>query len=235
MELYLSRILLNTSSKAVMNDLGNPRELHKTLSRCFPAIEGQDDRPQPERDTPRNVYGLLHRLDRVGESFVLYVQSNIRPAWERLPSDYGNADFKAIHDLYSHIRDGDRLQFQLTANPTKRAGKSDLGHVKFRDENKRRRIDIRSEEGRVDWLARKGTTCGFSLCEATLGEGVAAVETSAGHSSNFKHDKGRVTLGHAVFKGVLEVTDANQFRQALAEGIGTGKAYGFGLMSVART
>ena len=137
MELYLSRILLNTSSKAVMNDLGNPRELHKSLSRCFPAIEGQDGRPQHERDTPRNVYGLLHRLDRVGESFVLYVQSNIQPAWDRLPPDCGNADFKAVHDLYSNIRDGDHLQFQLTANPTKRAGKSDLGNAKFRDENKR--------------------------------------------------------------------------------------------------
>jgi CRISPR system Cascade subunit CasE len=36
------------------------------------------------------------------------------------------------------------------------------------------------------------------------------------------------------FEGDLEVTDAAAFRAALAQGIGSGKAYGFGLLSIAR-
>jgi CRISPR system Cascade subunit CasE len=36
-----------------------------------------------------------------------------------------------------------------------------------------------------------------------------------------------------VFEGRLRVTDAEAFRRALAAGIGSGKAFGFGLLSVA--
>jgi CRISPR system Cascade subunit CasE len=36
-----------------------------------------------------------------------------------------------------------------------------------------------------------------------------------------------------LYEGELEVTDTAAFRQALEKGIGSGKAYGFGLLSVA--
>lgn len=235
MELYLSRIMLNPGSKAVMHDLGSPRELHKSICRCFPAIEDQGNRPAHEKETPRNAYKLLHRLDNKGDSIVLYVQSTVEPEWHRLSPGYATrADAKPIHRLYSAISNGDRLQFRLAANPTKRAGKNDDGNTKFKDEKKRRRIDIRTEDGRIKWLARKGEECGFRLCRVTSTDGTASVETSIGRSLTFKHEKGRVTLGSAVFEGVLEVTDADAFRNTITNGIGPGKAYGFGLMSVAR-
>ncbi len=235
MELYLSRIILDPMSKAVMHDLGSPRELHKTLSRCFPKIDGQEGKPPHERVTPRNAYGLLHRIDQKGECTVLYVQSNVRPDWHKLTPGYAiQADDKKIDHLYSAIRKGDRLQFRLVANPTKRAGKSDEGKERFHDPKKRRRIDIRTEEGRIRWLARKGEECGFRLANAASSDSIVAAEASTERSLSFKHDAGRVTLGSALFTGVLEVTDADAFRTALAKGIGPGKAYGFGLMSIAR-
>ena len=43
-----------------------------------------------------------------------------------------------------------------------------------------------------------------------------------------------MTFGAVIFEGVLQVTDAEKFRESLKTGIGTGKAYGFGLMSVAK-
>jgi CRISPR system Cascade subunit CasE len=42
-----------------------------------------------------------------------------------------------------------------------------------------------------------------------------------------------VTFASVRFEGVLEVRDADRFREALANGIGPGKAYGFGLLSIA--
>jgi len=234
MKLYLSRIILNPSSKAVMHDLGSPRELHKTISGCFPAIDGQDAKPTHERETPRKAYNLLHRLDHKGECAVLYVQSSIEPDWDKLMPGYASRkDAKPVHDLYSNISNGDRLQFRLAANPTKRAGKDDVGKPRFHDEKRRRRIDIRTEADRIKWLARKGEHCGFRLAVAASPDGAVMVEATTENASSFKHDKGRVTLGSAIFTGVLEVTDADAFRNALANGIGSGKAYGFGLMSVA--
>ena len=38
-----------------------------------------------------------------------------------------------------------------------------------------------------------------------------------------------------MFDGRLVVTDAALFRQTLVQGIGSGKAFGFGLLSVARS
>ena len=43
-----------------------------------------------------------------------------------------------------------------------------------------------------------------------------------------------MTFGSVLFDGELEVNDANAFRAALRSGIGSGKAYGFGLLSIAR-
>jgi CRISPR system Cascade subunit CasE len=233
MELYLSRLYLNHRSRAVMKDVADPRMLHKTISGCFPAIEGQADRPQHLRETPRNTFNILHRLERQRDCFVLYVQSTVSPDWSRLTPGYANSiEVKPINGLYSNISNGTRLVFRLAANPTKRAGKNDTGKDRFRDE-KRRRIDIRDDEGRIRWLERKGAECGFSLCRVSTKPEVASVDAMPRPALIFRHDAGRVTLGKAVFDGVLEVTDADAFRNAIASGIGTGKAYGFGLMSVA--
>ncbi|QYO66151.1 type I-E CRISPR-associated protein Cas6/Cse3/CasE [Leptolyngbya sp. 7M] len=233
MELYLSRLYLNHRSRAVMKDVSDPRMLHRTISGCFPAIEGQEDRPQHERETPRSAFNILHRLERRRDGFVLYVQSTAQPDWSLLTPGYANRiDLKPINGAYSNIANGTRLVFRLAANPTKRAGKKDEGQEKFRDE-KRRRIDIRDDEGRIRWLERKGADCGFSLCRVTARNDVAAVDAIPRPAVRFRHDTGRVTLGSAIFDGVLEVTDADAFRSALAKGIGTGKAYGFGLISVA--
>jgi CRISPR system Cascade subunit CasE len=233
MELYLSRLFLNHRSRAVMKDVADPRMLHKTISGCFPPIEGREGKPPDERETPRNAFSVLHRLEPRRDGFVLYVQSIAEPDWSKLTPGYANRiEVKPINGLYSQIRNGSRLIFRLAANPTKRAGKNDQGHARFQDE-KRRRIDIRDEEGRIRWLERKGAECGFSLCRVTARNEIRAVDAKPRPAVKFKHDAGRVTLGSAVFDGVLEVTDADAFRAALARGIGTGKAYGFGLMSVA--
>jgi CRISPR system Cascade subunit CasE len=42
----------------------------------------------------------------------------------------------------------------------------------------------------------------------------------------------RITLASVVFDGLLRITDAAEFRETLGCGIGTAKAYGFGLLSV---
>ncbi|MBX3291569.1 MAG: type I-E CRISPR-associated protein Cas6/Cse3/CasE [Acidobacteria bacterium] len=233
MELYLSRLFLDHRSRAVMKDVADPRMLHKTISRCFPMADAHEKQSASERETPRSTFNILHRLERRPDGFVLYVQSTGKPNWSLLTPGYANRiDEKSIDRLYLEIRNGSRLLFRLAANPTKRVGKSDEGNAKFRDE-KRRRIDIRDEEGRLRWLERKGIECGFALSHVTARNEVRAVDTVPRPSVRFGHDKGRVTLGSAVFDGVLEVVDAAAFRDALAKGIGTGKAYGFGLMSVA--
>jgi CRISPR system Cascade subunit CasE len=44
----------------------------------------------------------------------------------------------------------------------------------------------------------------------------------------------RLTFGAVVFDGMLEVSDPGRLRSALRHGIGSAKAFGFGLLSLAR-
>jgi len=52
-----------------------------------------------------------------------------------------------------------------------------------------------------------------------------------GRRSGRRSDK-RITIVPSIFEGVIEITDPNQFRTALANGIGPAKAYGCGLLSI---
>ena len=49
-----------------------------------------------------------------------------------------------------------------------------------------------------------------------------------------KHGTRPVTLLAVTYEGVLQVTDAEQFRALLCQGMGRGKAYGLGRMTVMR-
>ena len=55
------------------------------------------------------------------------------------------------------------------------------------------------------------------------------------HSERFRARKAKavVTLASATFEGELRVTDAGQVRSALQQGLGHGRAFGLGLLSLA--
>jgi CRISPR-associated protein Cas6/Cse3/CasE subtype I-E len=57
---------------------------------------------------------------------------------------------------------------------------------------------------------------------------VTAIAASSGRGGK------SVTVGRALFEGVLIVRDVDRFVRAIESGIGPAKAYGFGLLSIAR-
>lgn len=243
MEIYLTKMVLNPQSRKVWDDLGNLQNLHRTVSKAFPAVENDEAATHHERKTPRNEFNLLHRLDfdrRSGKA-VLFVQSGIEPNWSFFQTDYAvRIECKTVHEQYANIENGMRLLFRLQANPTKRVGKSDeRADEKFKpsDERKiRRRVELRTDEEKIGWLKRKGEDAGFQLTDVRIKE---AVENAVAHSLSKQfgqsgRDDKKMTFGAVVFEGVLQVTDAEKFRESLRTGIGTGKAYGFGLMSIAK-
>lgn len=241
-EIYLTRMILNAQSRAVWNDLGNLQQLHRTICGAFPKIENQESVPHHLRRTPRNEFNLLHRVDfnaRDGQAALL-VQSNMKPDWNSLREDYAERiECKSVHEQYARIENGMRLLFRLQANPTKRVGKSDAeAKPKFKASEKgtiRRRVEFRTDEEKIGWLARKGEDAGFRLGTVRIKTDVASVATIVQSKIKSFRSKGEppMTFGSVVFEGILQVADAEKFRTALEKGIGSGKAYGFGLLSVA--
>jgi CRISPR system Cascade subunit CasE len=118
-----------------------------------------------------------------------------------------------------------------------------------REDGKRigKRVEIRGEQERLAWLSRRGADFdGFVLTSARLVDGDVAPATDtaprfwrsradpAGAILGGRRQDRRLTFGTALFEGELVVTDPEAFRRAWAEGIGPGKAFGCGLLSLAR-
>ena len=169
-------------------------------------------------------------------------------------------EVKSVATAYAAIRTGDELLFRLRANPTKRMPPS-TGADGVRRDGKR--VELRSEDDQLRWLSEKGAghpergrpSAGFRLVTVRARPGLPMVNGATG-SSEVADTRARsvgtvvgtalreagggaarreiLTFGDVLFEGRLVVTDAEQFRETLCQGIGSGKAYGFGLLSVAR-
>lgn len=221
--MYLTRMRLNPYSNAVQRDLRDIHAMHQTIMRAFPSIM------DPEQEA-RAYWGVLHRLelDRRSGKILLYVQSRVEPDWSFLPADYLIADgmpnpaVKAVAEVYARIRQGRTLRFRLRANPTR---KIDTKSGPNGERRNGRRVPLTGLDRQVEWLTRKGEQHGFELLQVTVAATGAAELV---HS----HATGRTFQG-VLFEGRLLVRDAERFRAALAIGIGPGKAYGFGLLSIA--
>lgn len=96
---------------------------------------------------------------------------------------------------------------------------------------KSKRVGIYHEKELLNWLSKKGNDNGFSLLNAV-------VEFQSDFSAN--KIKGSLSPSipkiHTVsFSGILKIMDPALFKIAYTKGIGTGKAFGCGMLLLART
>lgn len=224
--MYLSRLTLNPAVAEVRRDLADCHQLHRTIMGAFPPDGGKGARAR---------FGVLHRLEvqpRTQQP-VLYVQSGIRPDWTHLPRRY-LLEGPAVKELSAHyeaIQSGMFLRFRLLANVTRKVKSGPEGIRK-----NGRRVMIWQEGDQIDWLRRHGEAGGFEVIELSSQPGtldLLTVNAPTGWRWG-KHPAGRLAFGAVLFEGRLRVTDAARFRETLAQGVGPAKAYGHGLLSVAK-
>lgn len=221
--MYLSRLILNPRSRQVRFELARPYEMHRTLLSAFPQGKVDIDR------TAEDAIGLLYRIDEDARTGALHllVQSQQAPTWGVLADrDYllPVADNPATREVNLQLQIGQALAFRLRANPTRRlsAGKG----------NKGKRIGIYNEKEQEAWLQRKGDQHGFRVLHVQLSRSnmLRQVDVIRDNKGNV-HD---LKLFSVQFDGILQVVDSERFVQSIGAGIGSGKAFGFGLLSVAR-
>lgn len=247
--LFLSRILLDLRSRQVRSELAQPYEMHRTLMRAFGKV------PAGEGANARERFGVLFRADhdeRRGR-LIVYVQSLSKPDWSYLPllrdylsndADQPNPACKDIAGPYGKLQNGQVLAFCLRANPTKRVAqeKKPDGGLKGK------RVGLLREEEQIDWLVRKGQERekgkrgGFEIVTKEVPGPKGVKQTTpcvkVTHEGVLEGRKGgdaksQRMLHLAVrFEGLLRITDADAFRETLVRGIGSAKAFGFGLLSL---
>jgi CRISPR system Cascade subunit CasE len=233
--LYLSRLILNTRHRDVQRELADCNRLHGQIMGAFPAA--------PDRAVAREHFGVLYRLETLGDPTRarLLVQSNHAPDWSALSAGYlgpsidarGNPAVRSIEEEIGRVCQGMRLRFRLRANPTKRVSDRNT------EQDARwhgKRIELRREPDQLAWLERKASAGGFRLLNIQLATADSLPDVRIGDApKQYGQQDGsrRLNFGVALFEGRLEVADTVRFAETLRSGIGTAKAYGFGLLSIA--
>ena len=160
------------------------------------------------------------------------MQSAFKPVWN-LTNDFLLEELsqKNVGGIYSILPNGLELMFRLRANPTKYVSTKNTAFAKFAG----KRVELRKEEEQIEWLKRKSEQHGFRLTSVQANSDVANVTTAPNGKIYGNHDNGRLTFNSVVFNGNLTITDSVRFKESLLHGIGQGKAYGFGLLSIAKS
>jgi CRISPR system Cascade subunit CasE len=235
--MYLSRLILNERNRDARRDLADCQKLHRTVMAAFPQAPAGHD--------AREHFGVLHRLDAGRDGHpVLLVQSRAAPDWSRLPAGYlldsggqpANPACKSIDGGLDALQPGRELLFRVRANPTRKI------NTRSGPDGRRSngtRVELHGEQEWLTWLERKAGQSGFRLLSVRASPAVpdtrvAGLDRITG-SRPVANGNGRqrLTFFSVLFEGRLSIADAKLFRAAVEQGIGPGKAYGFGLLSVA--
>lgn len=245
--MYLSRAFLNPRHPDVIRDLADPYRVHQRVMESFPRVE------RATREA-RALQGLLHRLDdepREGR-LILWIQSPGYPRWGKFPRGYlidllGELENPATRPLETGYPVGSVLSFRLRANPRPDTWVTfDGSAAPARAQNRwdahpcdvevvhRPSTELAYAEP-IPWLRAHGSRSGFALCGAQgggLDVDVTQERALVGYRPNPIGEPSRLVFASVLYEGRLLVTDEALFRDALCRGIGHGKAFGFGLVSV---
>ena len=233
--------------------LRNAYRVHQRLCMAFPSNERKQVDPAflqayiPQDFGGTQVHtrrsrdgGFLFRVDPVtGGNPVILVQSACRPDW-----DYAFHNASCLLAAAPQVRSFDpafiasqSLRFRLKVNPTKRV------RDKSRDSSGEpldrkwvgKRVPVPSQsipEWLGSWLSRctaRKVEPGFTLASPPHCEPGWVYVNKNGNR------EGGQQLRSAVFEGVLLVNEPRAFLKTVCAGIGRGKAFGFGLLTLSKT
>lgn len=212
--MFLSRVWIEPYDKRQLSILSDCYAAHKLVAAaCGSMKNGRRPLFRPE-------------AGEIGNSYLL-VQSDIEPDWGRAEEFIGTSLSAECKPFKFPSLDAEtRLRFRLRANPIKtiRGGTDEARDA--RGNLKRIRVPLKTEDAQREWLRRKLRDAGSDL------EGVV-VRQEGEVVGRPRKSRSSIKLFSVQFDGTLRVHDPESFIASLSSGIGPGKGFGFGLMSIA--
>lgn len=204
--MYLNKVYIPWSQAK------NPYQLHQALWHLFPGHE-DDDRT------------FLFRVEQQqkGVGTQILMQSKL------VPESNEQGPEVLEHRKYNlQLQNGQRLRFRLRANPIKTIKDSNKGCVekKGKTYTKTVRVPLLHEEQQQAWLERKLHN------SASLETLLIQPEPLMYFHKSKENRSGKIQP--ILFDGILTVVDMSDFIRLLQQGIGPAKAFGCGLLSVAK-
>lgn len=211
---YMSRMRLDPTKRKTMIALADPNLFHGAIEHAFLGESGR----------------TLWRIDALKGKIYLLLVSEQRPMLQHAVEQFGfpqegnGWETKEYSGFLEKITEGSRWHFRLVAFPTHSVlmGKDTQG--------KRGKVYPHvTPEYQKKWLLFRSEKHGFSLNEDEF----QVVQDRSYFFRKSYGPKHRVSLLSVTFEGILQVTDPGRFRAILTGGIGRGKAYGLGMMTIA--
>lgn len=213
--MYLTQLEINPLRRQARRLLANPQVMHAVIMRIC---------------SPENGERVLWRIDDTDAGVFLYLVSPQPPKIADLNAEIGwprkEAKTVSYVGLLDSLREGDCYAFRLTANPvhtvTIAGRKKRYGHVTVQQQK--------------EWFLRKAEIAGFTVrkISADADEEIPDFIVHGRKIQTFQRQGKALTINTASFSGTLCVVDPVLLRKALVEGIGPAKAYGCGLLTLAR-
>ncbi|TMR33593.1 type I-E CRISPR-associated protein Cas6/Cse3/CasE [Actinomadura geliboluensis] len=207
-ELWITQIVPNTRDRAVLKDLRDATSLHRRIMTLFPEGLGTQARHQA---------AALFRLEEQPSGFTVLVQSGIKPALDSLPADYGSARTKSLAPLLSGLREGANVHYRIIANATSKLGKNTTAG------RPKQVIPLHGADA-DQWWQRQADSAGMVL---------HSLHSSQLPGATGRRGNARMTHARTRFDGTATVTDPKALIEKIRAGIGRGKPYGCGLLTIA--
>ncbi|WP_369359766.1 type I-E CRISPR-associated protein Cas6/Cse3/CasE [Streptomyces sp. cg2] len=218
MSVWLTRITPDPHSRDAHRDLSGPQSsaaLHHRLMSLYPDDAGPD---------PRARFGILFRLDDTPTGPHILLQSTHEPDLARLPVGYGHALSRPLNPLLDALRPGLTIRYRCVASAVRKPGATTRALYDLPAA-----VPLKGTAA-DEWWLRQADAAGLKAL-TTHSQPLDAAQAirkprSSGKEQRIRHNRTR-------FDGTATIIDPDQLRTKITEGIGRGKAYGCGLLSIA--
>lgn len=211
MTYWITQIQPDLSSGKARRDLGSAVGMHHRLMSLFPDGAGQN---------ARQTFDVLFRVENTPRGPQILLQSNIEPELSRLPTHYGTSQTKELSPLLNALEAGRYVRYRIAANAVRRPG-----HTTRAKKGVDSVVPLAGKEAE-EWWIRQAEASGLTVHRL----GSQALDAARGERKEGRH---KIRHARTLFEGTAQITDARLLRERTVTGIGRGKAYGCGLLSLA--
>lgn len=202
-------VTLNLDGPSTRNTLLSPERIHATIEK---SLDLAGPRTQDEARTQ-------WRLD--GDTLLIVSDRTPDEKWIAQNMNVTRFRSKNYEGILNNLQANTRWVFRCKANAT----------IKLSDGTKKYDVPLCHENDLFAWMDRQGIRHGFHVTRDRLNRPELTIRKER---VQFRKTTGKVTLATSIFDGILSIDDPDMFRNALLTGIGRAKAYGNGLITLAR-
>ncbi|MCX4554283.1 type I-E CRISPR-associated protein Cas6/Cse3/CasE [Streptomyces sp. NBC_01500] len=216
MTIWLTRLVPDVRTREARRDLAGAIGMHRRLMSLFPQDAGND---------PRARFGVLFRTEDTPAGPHVLIQSTHEPDLTQIPDGYGTTLARPLDALLDAIRPGLTVRYRCVASPVRKPGATTRALYNLPP------VVALKGTAADEWWFRQADAAGLKSLTLTS----HPMDTIQGQR---KSDNPTATLQHirhtrTQFDGTAAIIDPGLLRTKITEGIGRGKAYGCGLLSIA--